>query len=701
MPPPPPGPPPPAPHQPAARPAIRAIQDEFPDEHAAYIVFMSQVEEKRSRRREHQEVNAVASSNPEFMHWSERPINWSRADHPEVMPSPGSYALVLDVTSINILYHDTMEKLNLKAKQLMPSRTVFHGIVPGLSCSPIGKIKMDVLFGDKDHFRREAIWFEVVDLESPYHALLGRPALAKFMSVPHYAYLKMEIPSSKGIITVASDYKKSIECAAASSRLAESLVVAEEKKMLERVVAMAGKQPALSPNPKEYDAQGSFQPAKETKKIPLDPENPERFAIICANLDRYHQIKLDPADRLKTAFITPFGAFCYLTMTFGLRNAGATFQRCMQKCLLKQLGINAHVYVDDIVVKTEKRGTLLEDLKETFANLRRFQIKLNPEKCVLGVPAGQLLGFLVSERGIECNPVKIKAIERMEIPTKLRDVQNFTGCLASLNRFISRLGEKALPLYRLMKKSTHFEWNDQANQAFHKLKKMLTTPPVLAAPTEKEPMLLYIVATSRVVSTVIVVQRPEEGRAQLVQRPVYYLSEVLSSSKQNYPHYQKMCYGVYFAAKKLKPYFQEHPITVVCTAPLAEIIGNRDASGRVAKWAIALAPYTIFSQPCTAIKSQALADFLVDWAETQYLPPAPDSTHWRMHFHGSKMRTGLGAGIVLTSPKGDKLRYALQIHFAASNNVAEYEALIHGLRLAKELGIRRILCYGDSNLVVQ
>ena len=127
----------------------------------------------------------------------------------------------------------------------------------------------------------------------------------------------------------------------------------------------------------------------------------------------------NPADRLKTAFITLFGAFCYLTMTFGLRNAGATFQRCMQKCLLKQLGRNAHVYVDDVVVKTEKRGTLLEDLKETFENLRRFQIKLNPEKCVFGVPAGQLLGFLVSERGIECNPVKIKAIERMEIPTKL------------------------------------------------------------------------------------------------------------------------------------------------------------------------------------------------------------------------------------------------------------------------------------------
>ena len=152
------------------------------------------------------------------------------------------------------------------------------------------------------------------------------------------------------------------------------------------------------------------------------------------------------------------------------------------------------------------------------------------------------------------------------MPTRLLDVQKFTGCLESISRFISRLGEKALPLYRLMKKTTFFEWNDKEDEAFLQLKKMLTTPPILAAPTEKDPMLLYITATSRVVSTVIVVERKEEGRALPVQRPVYYLSEVLSASKQNCPHYQKMSYGVHFAAKRLKPYFQEHPITVVCTA---------------------------------------------------------------------------------------------------------------------------------------
>jgi ribonuclease HI len=120
----------------------------------------------------------------------------------------------------------------------------------------------------------------------------------------------------------------------------------------------------------------------------------------------------------------------------------------------------------------------------------------------------------------------------------------------------------------------------------------------------------------------------------------------------------------------------------------------------VAKWAIELLAHTIQYKPRTTIKSQIIADFFADWGEHQYLPPAPDSTHWRMNFDGSKMLDGLGAGVVLTSPKGDKLQYMLQMHFRVSNNVAEYEALVHGLKLAKEIGIRWILCFGDSDLVV-
>src|SRR3954463_15715320 len=289
----------------------------------------------------------------------------------------------------------------------------------------------------------------------------------------------------------------------------------------------------------------------------------------------------------------------------------------------------------------------------------------------------------------------------MEQPKNLKQVQKFTGCLASLSRLLSRLGEKAIPLNQLMKKSEKFTWTPQANEAFQKLKHMLSTAPILAAPIEKEPMMLYMAATNRVISAVMVVERPEKDKAQPIQRPVHYISEVLSASKQNYPHYQKMCYGVYMEAKRLKPYFQAHLITVVISAPLSDIIGSKDATGRVAKWAIEIASHGIQYEPRTSIKSQALADFLVDWTETQYAPPIPGVGHWRMHFDGSKMKNGLGSGIVLTSPKGDQLHYVLQIHFAASNNVAEYEALVHDIKLAKEIGTQNIECFGDSDLVVQ
>jgi hypothetical protein len=185
----------------------------------------------------------------------------------------------------------------------------------------------------------------------------------------------------------------------------------------------------------------------------------------------------------------------------------------MQQCLQGQIGRNVHAYVDDVVVKTKQSGTLLDNLKETFASLRRYRMKLNSEKCTFGMPAGQLLGYIVSQRGIEANHSKIKAIEALEPPTQLRDVQKFAGCLASLSRFVSRLGEKAMPLYQLMKKTDHFVWSQHADDAFNDLKRALSTAPILAAPAPREPMLLYIVATPRVISVMIVVTHTEEARS--------------------------------------------------------------------------------------------------------------------------------------------------------------------------------------------
>jgi hypothetical protein len=163
----------------------------------------------------------------------------------------------------------------------------------------------------------------------------------------------------------------------------------------------------------------------------------------------YNQIKLKKEDEEKMAFITPYGVFCYQVMPFGLKNAGATYQRMMQNCLGRQIGRN--VYIDEVVITTRKEESLIDDLKETFNNLDRYKLKLNPTKCSFGVSAGQLLGFLVSARGIEENPEKIQAILTMGKPAKLHEVKQLARRVAALSRFVARLGEKALPFYTLMK----------------------------------------------------------------------------------------------------------------------------------------------------------------------------------------------------------------------------------------------------------
>jgi hypothetical protein len=161
----------------------------------------------------------------------------------------------------------------------------------------------------------------------------------------------------------------------------------------------------------------------------------------------YHQIAIKEEDPEKTAFITPFGVYCYTTMSFGLKNAGATYQRAIQACFKRQLNKNVEAYVDDVVVKTRNFDTLIADLEETFASLREYHWKLNPNKCVFGVPSGKLLGFIISHRGIEANPEKISAITNMKAPTCIKDVQKLTGCMEALNRFISKLGEQGLPFF--------------------------------------------------------------------------------------------------------------------------------------------------------------------------------------------------------------------------------------------------------------
>ena len=170
----------------------------------------------------------------------------------------------------------------------------------------------------------------------------------------------------------------------------------------------------------------------------------------------------------------------------------------------------------------------------------------------------------------------------------IKGVQRITGCLAALSRFFSHLGERGLPLYRLLKKSDHFEWTAEAQEALDMVKQFLTKPSVLVPPYNGESLLLYISGTTQVVSSALVVEREEEGQAFKVQRPVYFISEVLSDSKTRYPQIQKLLYTVLITKRKLRHYFESHLVTVMTSFPLGEVIRSQDATGRTAKWALEL-----------------------------------------------------------------------------------------------------------------
>jgi hypothetical protein len=204
----------------------------------------------------------------------------------------------------------------------------------------------------------------------------------------------------------------------------------------------------------------------------------------------YNQIAIKEKDQEKTVFITSFSAYCYTTMLLRLKNASATYQRAIQTCFKKQLNKNVEAYVDDVIVKTQNSDTLITDLEQTFASLREYQWKLNPNKCVFGIPSGKLLGFIISHRDIEANPGKISAITNMKAPTCIKDVQKITGCMTALNRFISKLGERGVPFFKLLKHQEKFAWTREADQALAQLKDFLSKPLVLTAPRKKEQLLL-------------------------------------------------------------------------------------------------------------------------------------------------------------------------------------------------------------------
>jgi hypothetical protein len=246
------------------------------------------------RKRERHKVLAAEKAPPSFLDWSEDTITFSREDHPNRIPNPGQYLLVVDSvignarfskvmmdggSSLNILYAHTLRLLGVGLDQLRPSTTPFHGVAPGKRVQPLGQIDLPVWFGTPDNFRKKTLTFEVVGFRGAYHAILRRPCYAKFMVVPNYTYLMLKMPGPKGVITADSSIEHAFDCDVEFVEHAEALALDEALVAnLEKLV-----NEDLDSTAKYAD---SFEAAEQTKEVPLYPAAPEGKALnVSSTLD--------------------------------------------------------------------------------------------------------------------------------------------------------------------------------------------------------------------------------------------------------------------------------------------------------------------------------------------------------------------------------------------------------------------------------
>ncbi|CAJ2637946.1 unnamed protein product [Trifolium pratense] len=403
----------------------------------------------------------------------------------------------------------------------------------------------------------------------------------------------------------------------------------------------------------------------------------------------YNQIKMAEIDKKKTAFMTESGNYYYNVMPFGLKNAGATYQRMMNKVFNNEIGDMLEVYMDDMIVKSEEEVDHTAHLKKVFDQARKYNMRFNPEKCTFGVKAGKFLGFYLTERGIEANPDKCRAFFEFPTPDSKKSIQSLNGMLTALSRFVAKSAQHALPLFKLLRKESAFEWTKECEDALQHLKRALSEPPVLTRPNEGETLYLYLAVASEAISAVLI-RETEQG-----QKPVYFVSKALQGPELRYLQIEKTALAVVMAARKLRHYFLAHSIVVRTDQPIKQLLARPDMTGRMLKWSLELSEFEIFFESRKALKAQVLADFIAEMTT----PSTPDKNKWTIFVDGSSNPQGSGAGIILESGEGVLIEVSLELAFPTTNNQAEYEAFLAGLRLAQDMEAEEIKIFTDSQLV--
>ncbi|XP_024164021.1 uncharacterized protein LOC112171000 [Rosa chinensis] len=350
---------------------------------------------------------------------------------------------------------------------------------------------------------------------------------------------------------------------------------------------------------------------------------------------------------------------------------------------------------------------------------------MNPAKCVFGVQVGDFLGFIVHQRGIEVPEDKASAVIKASPPRTKKELQRLLGKINFLRHFISNYAGKIQPFSPLLKLQgqNEFVWESQHQEAFNRIKAYLASPPVLVPSTAGFPLKLYISAAEASIGSLLA-QDDEEG----VEHAIFYLSRTLTDCETRYTPMEKLCLTLYFSACKLRHYMLSFTTSIIAQTDLVKYMLSRPIlRGRIGKWVLALSEFSLQYVPQKAVKGQAIADFLahhpmLDIPTVKELEIATATTTrpdlaripeyaiwyqatvflqpWVLFFDGSRTDILAGAGVVLENPAGDRFSYYFQLEFKCTNNQAEYEALIIGLEVLLELGVRDVQVRGDSLLVI-
>jgi len=264
--------------------------------------------------------------------------------------------------------------------------------------------------------------------------------------------------------------------------------------------------------------------------------------------------------------------------------------------------------------------------------------------------------------------------------------------MAALSRFVSAEGEKGHPYFQCLKRNSRFAWTDECEASFIKLKEYRAKPPVLCKPVGGVPLRLYFAVTERAISAVLVQEQNQ------IQKPIYFVSKALQGPETRYQSLEKVALAVVFSARRLRHYFHSFTVVVMTNLPIQKVLQKPDVAGRMVCWAVELSEFDIQYEPRGSIKGQVYADFVAELSPGGKQEVEAGS-QWSLSVDGSSNQQGSGAGIVLEGPNGVLIEQALRFAFKASNNQAEYEALIAGMLLAKEMGAQNLLVKSDSQLI--